>query len=102
MSSASSDARPVEDGHEQPPVLQRERGPVRRRRLHRLRERLVDEPAPVDDIEEEPGAIQPSPTQRVAGFWTTMTANEMPVAIPPKMAKSGQSTAPTRRFGRAR
>ena len=54
MSSASSDARPGQDGHEQAAVLERERRPVRRRRLDRLRQRRVDETAPVGDVEEQP------------------------------------------------
>ena len=31
-----------------------------------------------------------------------MTRKEIAVAIPPRIAKTGQSTPPTRRFGRAR
>ena len=41
------------------------------------------------------------PEYRVAAFCTTITTNEMPVAIPPKIANRGQSTLPMRRFGRA-
>ena len=40
-----------------------------------------------------PKTIQPSPTQRVVGFWTTSTRNEAPVAMPPAIAKSGHVDA---------
>ena len=42
------------------------------------------------------------PAQRVTGSWTTITSQAISVPMPPKTAKSGQSTSRTRRFGRAR
>ncbi len=38
----------------------------------------------------------------MAGFCTTMTSHETPVATPPTSANTGQSTPRARRFGRAR
>ena len=62
----------------------------------------MDHAAPVDRPNRRgPNTSHPRPTQRVAGFCTTRTRNEMPVAIPPTIAKSGQSTPAAWRFGRA-
>ena len=102
-SSASSDGWPGDDGHEQAPVLERERRAERGRRLDGLDERRLHEAAAVDDVEDEPGERSSRGRPSAwSGSAQTMTRNEAPGGEAAEDREERPlDVPPSMRFGRA-
>ena len=102
-SSASSEGRPGTIGTTIRRYSSASAAPNAGGAFDRLAQGRADDPSTVDRVadEAEPRSSRARPSAS-SEFWTTITRNDAPVASPPTIAKTGQSTPPTRRFGRAR